>query len=90
MFQVSQYFCNNQKVEEYKYNSSCYLMFSTLFPQPYLINSIFVTFYVGTLVTRPIWKVNILDEIQWMEYIFFSAWNLNLPYPILKSWSVLK
>ena len=54
MFQVSQYFCNNQKVEEYKYNSSCYLMFSTLFPQPYLINSIFVTFYVGTLVTRPI------------------------------------
>ena len=90
MFQVSQYFCNNQKVEEYRYNSSCYLMFSKLFPQPYLINSIFVTFYVGTLVTRPIWKVNILDEIQWIEYIFFQlekviSDSFQLSYPILKS-----
>ena len=33
---------------------SLVFMFSTLFPQPYLINSIFVTFYVGTLVTCPI------------------------------------
>ena len=67
--------CNNQKVEWYIFNSPCYLrpifMFYTVFLQPYLINSIFVTFYVSTLVTCPIWKVNILGQIQYNNNNFF-------------------
>ena len=39
-------------------------MFSTLFPQPYLLNSIYVTFYVGTLVTC----VTFEKLILWVKY----------------------
>ena len=59
--------------------SDLFLCFPCFFTA--LVNYISVTFYVGTLVTCVIWKINIL----WVKYnkingIYFLIWSLKLSY----------